>query len=67
MKTKEELNARKAEAENGRGKRLLTDEEAAQITAGNGNSQKCDGCEYNSNGACLSYRTMGTECPHGFA
>ena len=65
MKTKEELNARKAEAENGRGKRLLTDEEAAQITAGM--APKCDGCEYNSNGACRSYRTMGTECPHGFA
>ena len=66
MKTKEELNALKEEVETvGRKLHELTDEELAQVSGGD--SKKCDGCEYSSNGACRSYGTMGTQCPHGFA
>ena len=43
----------------------LTEEELAQVFGGN--SKKCDGCEYNSNGACRTYGMMGTQCPHGYA
>ena len=66
MKTKEELNEIKEEVE-ALNKKLheLTDEELEQVSGGD--SKKCDGCEYNSNGACRSYGTMGTTCPHGFA
>ena len=66
MKTKEELNALKEEVET-LNKKLheLTDEELAQVSSGG--SIICYGCEYNSNGACRSYRTMGRGCPHGFA
>ena len=64
MKKKPEEVKREAYTER-KGYRSLTDEEVAQVTAAI--SEKCDGCEYNSNGACRSYRTMGTECPHGFA
>ena len=64
MKKKPEEVKREAYTER-KGYRSLTDEEVAEVTAAN--SEKCDGCEYNSNGACRSYRTMGTECPHGFA
>ena len=64
MKTKEELNALKEEAETVNKKlHELTDEELEQVSGGN--SKKCDGCEYNSNGACRSYRTTGQHCPHG--
>ena len=66
IKTKEELTALKEEVKAlNRKLHELKEEELAQVTVGN--SEKCDGCEYNSNGACRSYRTMGTECPHGFA
>ena len=67
MKSKEELNALKEEVETV-SKKLheLTEEELAQVSSG-GNPKKCDGCEYNSNGACRSYGTMGTQCPHGYA
>ena len=66
MKTKEELNALKEEVETvGRKLHELTDEELAQVSGGD--SKKCDGCEYNSNGACRTYGMMGTQCPHGFA
>ena len=65
MKTKEELNALKEEVET-LNKKLheLTDEELEQVSGGN--SDQCDGCEYNRNGACRSYRTTGQHCPHGF-
>ena len=66
MKTKEELNALKEEVETlNRKLHELTDEELEQVSGG-GSNNRCDGCEYNSNGACRSYMTM-TECPHGFA
>ena len=66
MKTKEELNAQKEEVETvSRKLHELTDEELAQVFGGN--SKKCDGCEYNSNGACRTYGMMGTQCPHGYA
>ena len=65
MKTKEELNALKEEVETVSKRRMLTDEELAQVSSGG--SIICDGCEYNSNGACRSYRTMGRGCPHGYA
>ena len=45
--------------------RAVSDEELDKVTGGD--SKKCDGCEYSSNGACRSYGTMGTQCPHGFA
>ena len=64
MKTKEELNALKEEVET-QNKKLheLTDEELAQVFGGN--SEQCDGCDCNRNGACRSYRTTGQPCPHG--
>ena len=65
MKTKEELNALKEEVEAESKQRCeLTEEELAQVFGGN--SDQCDGCEYNSNGACRSYRTTGQHCSHGF-
>ena len=64
MKTKEELNALKEEVKTlSRKLHELTDEELAQVSGGN--PQRCDGCEYNRNGACRSYMMMGPDCPHG--
>ena len=66
MNTKKELNALKEEVETeSKQRRELTDEELAQVFGGN--SDQCDGCEYNSNGVCRSYRTIGQYCPHGYA
>ena len=66
MKSKEELKELKEEYKTACKKLAeLTEEELAEVVGGG--SIICDGCEYNSNGACRSYRTMGRGCPHGFA